>query len=418
MPKRKGSTFVFVMVLASSLLLLLSAFGITQKPIRGAKRFQLEGELMTPPPSQPSDPDPTETPGSNLSSPDPSDPTDPIDEPMDLLDLPIGDNDPQALAPGGESLRLWPQEMAIPLLYDPDLTRYHGQAASTLPLQGITVILDASRGGADTGAVWGSGPEAVMEKTLLLQIAEEAEKALAQMGATVVMTRTTDEEFSLFRTVAKAADLALIRYGEAALVNGYQTDLVDNLRLLMGDIIRINQNSPSSGGRGLFGSIGTPPQLRILYDIESQFTDTLFINLALGNDPDNTMTRGCQAYFMSADFVAMVNNGYAAGQDAQTLSPNYSLIDSQGRARLAGLLKSALARMEPWLAAEDGQEEGQERDMAVLRLTNYVSASFVPGYLSNEGDRRILTSEKGRETIGKAMANAVLQYYVTARPAP
>ena len=423
MHRRKGSTFVFIMVLASSLLLLLSAFGVTHHPIGGAKRFQVDETEKTDPSTQTlasessdkTGPDPTnredEPSSSDLQEgPDPSE--------VDLVDLPIKGNDPDALPAGGESLRLWPAELALPLLHAPDLTLYYGQATASLPLQGITVILDASRGGADTGAVWGSGPEAVMEKTLLLQIAEEAEKALAQMGATVIMTRTTDEEFSLFRTVAKAADVALIRYGEAALAQGYRTDQVDHLRLLMSDIIRINQNSPSSGGRGLFGSIGTPPQLRLLYDIESQFGDVLFINLALGEDPDDANSRGCQAYYMSADFVAQVNNGYAAGQDAQTLAPNYSLIDSQGRARLASLLKSAMGKMGVGLTPQDGQEEGEERDMAVLRLTNYVSASFVPGYLSNEADRLILTSEKGRENIGKAMANAVLQYYVTAQPSP
>ena len=108
-------------------------------------------------------------------------------------------------------------------------------------------------------------------------MALEAEKALAAYGATVVMTRTTDEEFSLFRTVAKAADLALLRYGDAAVANGYERE-IPTIPPLMGDIIRINQNSPSSEGAA-FGSIGTPPQLRVLYDIESQFTDVLFIIL-------------------------------------------------------------------------------------------------------------------------------------------
>lgn len=417
MAVKKGSRLVFALLLVSSLLLLLSAFGVLQKPVRGAKRFQLDaGESLRPSESakvpadetgQETDP-PLETDLPEETKPDISD--------LDLVALPITGNDPDQLTPGGESLRLWPAQPAIPVLHHPDLTVYYGQAAASAPLRGITVILDASRGGADTGAVWGSGSEAVMEKTLTLAIATEAEKALTNLGAQVIMTRTTDEEFSLFRTVAKAADIALIRYGDAAVAAGYERDLVDNLRLLMSDIIRINQNSPASGGRGLFGSIGTPPQLRLLYDIEGQYPDTLFINIALGNDAADSTASGCQAYYMSADYTAEVNNGYAVGQDAQSLAPNYTDIDSQGRRRLAMLLKSALSGIEPFLAPEDGTHEGQEKDMAVLRLTNYVSASFVPGYLSNDGDRRVLTSEAGREAIGKAVANAVLQYYVTARP--
>ncbi len=119
---------------------------------------------------------------------------------------------------------------------------------------------------------------------------------------------------------------------------------------------------------------------------------------------------------MSSSFVNEVNNGYAAGQDAQALAPNYSNIDSEGRARLASLLKSSLVQMEPQLGPEDHVNAGAEKDMAVLRLTNFVSASLVPGYLSNEADRRIMTSQEGRHAIGQAVANAVLQYYVTGRP--
>jgi hypothetical protein len=215
----------------------------------------------------------------------------------------------------------------------------------------------------------------------------------------------------LFARVAIAADVALIRYREAADEAGYLTSVVDNLRLLMGDVIRINQNSPASGGRGLFGSIGTSPQLRILYDIEAQYSDIVLINLSLGNDSD-TSRRGSNVYYMSADFVASTNNGYAVDCDPKDFYPNYTNIDSTGRAALAELLKTNLARMVPSFKPENGLDAGEEKDLALLRLTNYVSASLVPGYLSNDWDRTILGSEQGRAGIGQAIANAVFQYFI------
>jgi hypothetical protein len=205
--------------------------------------------------------------------------------------------------------------------------------------------------------------------------------------------------------------VALIRYREAADEAGYLTSVVDNLRLLMGDVIRINQNSPASGGRGLFGSIGTSPQLRILYDIEAQYSDIVLINLSLGNDSD-TSRRGSNVYYMSADFVASTNNGYAVDCDPKDFYPNYTNIDSTGRAALAELLKTNLARMVPSFKPENGLDAGEEKDLALLRLTNYVSASLVPGYLSNDWDRTILGSEQGRAGIGQAIANAVFQYFI------
>lgn len=416
MRKAKRGRFVLVMVAISSLLLLMSAFGVLPRPVRGARRFQLDPSQTTGTVGPVPDPGSSEgvmTPGSSEDT-ETTGPTHPPS--LQLEALPVTGNNPDMLPPGGESLREWPQDLSVPVLHAPDLQSYIGQATRPEPLRGITVVLDASHGGADTGAVWGSGNQAVMEKTLLLDMARETEKALAAYGATVVMTRTTDEEFSLFRTVALAADLALTRYGDAAVANGYERDLPDQLRLLMGDIIRINQNSPSSGGRGLFGSIGTPPQLRILYDIESQFSDLILINLSLAYDVNDPSRHGCEAYYMSSSFVSEVNNGYAEGQDAQTLAPNYTRIDSEGRARLASLLKASLVQMEPILRPEGQDLSGAEKDMAVLRLTNYVSVSVVPGYLSNASDRQVMTSEGGRRAIGQAIANGILHYYVTERP--
>jgi N-acetylmuramoyl-L-alanine amidase len=407
---KKSARNVFILLIISGILLLLSFVGVLPNPVCGAKRFQIDSTLpdgVTRPDEQP---DESKTDSGQMNQ------TMPSDEPSDAtvvekIELPIADNDPDQLPPGVEALRTWPATLCVPILHEANLEQYKTRAASAQPLKGVTVILDASRGGEETGAVWGSGEGALTEKAILLGIATEAEKALTRFGATVVLTRTTDASHSLFARVAIAADVALIRYREAADEAGYLTSVVDNLRLLMGDVIRINQNSPASGGRGLFGSIGTSPQLRILYDIEAQYSDILLINLSLGNDND-TSRRGSNVYYMSADFVASTNNGYAVDCDPKDFYPNYTNIDSTGRAALAELLKTNLARMVPSFKPENGLDAGEEKDLALLRLTNYVSASLVPGYLSNDWDRTILGSEQGRAGIGQAIANAVFQYFV------
>jgi len=419
---KKSARNVFVLLIISSLLLLLSFRGVLPKPVRGAKRFQISTSLPDgvktpdqPPENSVKTPEGTspDTPGSSTGIDSTEEHTDPpVTTAVEKIELPVTDNDPDRLPPVKEALRIWPAELSIPKLYDANLSDYASRSAAAQPLKGVTVIIDASRGGAETGAVWGAGEEALTEKSLLLSIATEAEKALTRFGATVVLTRTTDEEYSLFSRVAAAADISLIRYRDAADQAGYLTSVIDNLRLLMGDVIRINQNSPASGGRGLFGSIGTPPQLRILYDIESQYSDILLINLSLGNDSD-TSRHGSHTYYMSADFVADTNNGYAVDQNPMKLPPNYTNIDTKGRASLAQLLKTNLSRMVPSLKPEGGIEAGEEKDLALLRLTNYVSVSFVPGYLSNEGDRAILASDEGRADIGQAVANAVFQYFIS-----
>ncbi|QCR34149.1 N-acetylmuramoyl-L-alanine amidase [Lysinibacillus sp. SGAir0095] len=73
------------------------------------------------------------------------------------------------------------------------------------PLGGVKIVIDAGHGGVDGGASSGE----VIEKDVTLAIASKVEKQLKRLGATVVMTRSTDgdvleehapsEEFSTLR---------------------------------------------------------------------------------------------------------------------------------------------------------------------------------------------------------------------------
>jgi len=73
------------------------------------------------------------------------------------------------------------------------------------PLGGVKIVVDAGHGGVDGGASSGE----VIEKEVTLAIAQKVEKQLKRLGATVVMTRSTDgdvleehapsEEFSTLR---------------------------------------------------------------------------------------------------------------------------------------------------------------------------------------------------------------------------
>lgn len=62
------------------------------------------------------------------------------------------------------------------------------------PLSGATVVLDPGHGGEEPGAV---GPAGVTEKEVNLAIAQEAKRQLELLGATVVLTRTSDYRITL-----------------------------------------------------------------------------------------------------------------------------------------------------------------------------------------------------------------------------
>ncbi len=73
------------------------------------------------------------------------------------------------------------------------------------PLAGAHVVLDPGHGGGESGAV---GPAGTREKDVNLAIALETERRLEALGATVVLTRSTDYRITLRARAAIATALA------------------------------------------------------------------------------------------------------------------------------------------------------------------------------------------------------------------
>ncbi len=61
-----------------------------------------------------------------------------------------------------------------------------------LPLQGKVIVVDSGHGGLDPGALYND----IYEKDITLSIGKYLEKYLSEMGATVIMTRTSDSDLS------------------------------------------------------------------------------------------------------------------------------------------------------------------------------------------------------------------------------
>ncbi len=72
------------------------------------------------------------------------------------------------------------------------------------PLAGANVVLDPGHGGDEPGAV---GPAGTTEKSVNLAIAREAKRQLEALGATVVLTRTSDYRITLVSRAAIATSL-------------------------------------------------------------------------------------------------------------------------------------------------------------------------------------------------------------------
>ncbi|MDO5601792.1 MAG: N-acetylmuramoyl-L-alanine amidase [Oscillospiraceae bacterium] len=96
-----------------------------------------------------------------------------------------------------EPEKLWGYQLG----YDGEQTLLYLKRAPVLsgdyaaPLKGVTVMVDAGHGGADTGALTPAGPN--NEKEVNLALAQAIGARLRQLGATVIETRTGDDQVSL-----------------------------------------------------------------------------------------------------------------------------------------------------------------------------------------------------------------------------
>ncbi|HHT44764.1 MAG TPA: N-acetylmuramoyl-L-alanine amidase [Fastidiosipila sp.] len=406
MSARRAERMLAVIMAVAGVLLLLSLFGV----------------LGSPWPHRPGRATTTSTTQSTAPKPDASDPvatdeevendaTDPLVKTGELGALPLADNDPNALPAGGTALRVWPEDPVVPVLREITRESFIGRDYGPQALSGITVIIDAGHGGEDDkghGAFGATEQQPIHEKDITLRAATMFGDRLRALGATIIYTRPQDTWQSLFYRVAFAADYVLLAYEEEASLAGFDVEPIRHLRPLMGDIMRINQASQDSGGRGMFGHIGTVPELRIIYDVQRQYDDVIFISLQTGFDQDESK-RGTRSIYMSNQFIQEVNNSYAAGQSAATLPPNYTAYKTDDRYRLAGLLQAHMALTMPEL--KPGDEAVREEDMAVLRLTNLTSAVVELGYLSNAEDRALMTDDSSLGEMMQALTNAVFQYY-------
>ena len=72
------------------------------------------------------------------------------------------------------------------------LAMYSYPVRADLPLQGKVIAIDSGHGGLDPGSLYKN----IYEKDITLSIGKYLEKYLSEMGATVIMTRTSDDDLS------------------------------------------------------------------------------------------------------------------------------------------------------------------------------------------------------------------------------
>lgn len=306
-------------------------------------------------------------------------------------------------APAGANR--WPAELSagVANVWKPNLAALAGRAYNAHPLSGITVIIDPGHGGTDPGAV----KNGISEKTLNLAVALLLKNELAGLGATVVMTRSTDVFTSLHRRAALTGQLIIKRYNQTLLDNGQDSSLIPPLQADMDSIIAANSDKEASQYRGIMYGYGACQDLRNVMDIESQYTDTLFLSLH-SNSADNASWKGSMVYYSTRQSIY---DGERTDVNAKMpRNPAYWYYNDIERQRLAKLLYSSITADIPEMSFS-ASNPVRSSNYAVLREHNLTGALIEMAYVSNTSDVAFISQPANQLRMAQAIAKGVYAFY-------
>ena len=312
---------------------------------------------------------------------------------------------------GQTVLQVWSATSSVSPLYAPDVAALQGRDAGSDALSGIIVIVDPGHGGDDTGAVYdqSSSDPSSYGKNITLNIANALKTELESFGATVLLTRPSDHKLSLQARTAQLGDSVLRRLNVVLEEQAITASVVERLLNLMGDIVKINSDAQDTGGRGIFDGIGTPADVRVLYDLERQFSDTLFISLQCDDISSDESQRGTRVSWLGNEQALRFDAERFAASQKSVINPTYQFYDDANRKRLAELISEQILARYPEMTGSG--EAVQQEDHVLLRNINTTSVLVRLGYLNHEDDFHLLSDSTTQTEYGRVIAQAVYQYY-------
>ena len=286
-------------------------------------------------------------------------------------------------------------------------------ADTTKPLYGKVIILDPGHGGTDSGCVYPANEPAYFENTINLTIAESTKEALEAKGATVIMLRTDDSWVSLYQRIA-LTHLICLQYADKFGINTISGTDETRLTGELSDTIEINSDTVDSGGMGIMAGTGVGSELNLLMDLESDFTNILFLSIHINSNPSASL-HGTQVYYVTDESVIASEAKTLEEDSSYQNNPNYPVRqDYYGRdgtrnEQLAQSLYDSIIHAAPGMQSNAPCTVAD--NYAVLRENNLTGALIEVGFISNNKDRGCLTDESTIDDISSGIAGGCISFF-------
>lgn len=282
-----------------------------------------------------------------------------------------------------------------------------------LPLSGKIIILDAGHGGYDSGCAYPGKDPVYLEKDFNLKIAQQAKPLLEELGAEVYMTRTDDTFISIYARAA-LAHLFCLDYAKDQGIASISASLEETLRDELLDTIEVNSVDLSGGCMGPMVGSGFSEEMIKLLEFEYSIDNILFISIH-NNWNSQTDMHGTLVYYVTDDSIIesedrlIKNDPYYQNPD-YTVREHYFGRPWQRDADLAQIMHDSITSAAPELVSSDSRQIVPD-NFAVLREQGLPSVLLELTFVSNENDRKLLTSDPVIQKMAEGIADGCVNYF-------
>lgn len=341
----------------------------------------------------------------DLNDPDDPDDTGPYEDPNRI----IMNFDTVVPPEGDEYLDAWPGESSVETLRDASdfMEQLKGRAFEPGALEGVTVILDPGHGGVDGGTAYPlNPPHEIIEKDIVLPMSIRIQGQLEELGANVVMTRTTDEFVSIYSRMATAGEVVINQLIEELEGTEKTLDPLYEYEALFDEIHNLNIDF---GGGGFMGGAGTGEKARLLYDIGRQFPEIIFVSVHINSFYEDPNIGGLQVFYVDNPFQYQFTKTQAARGD--TPPPVYQNFDDENRLRMATTFMNGILSTVPELETVGGTTTLKQEGFVVLNRTGLESVMLELGFVTNANDRQNLLDPAFQNRLADSITRSIFNYF-------
>ncbi len=287
---------------------------------------------------------------------------------------------------------------------------------TTLPedLTGYYVILDPGHGGWDRGTSYPYNSDQNEEPTYTIKIANMLSDELKSRGATVFITRTDDEYYSLYYRVAEIHLICMDIAKEKGILP-FSAEREQELRKKLEDVKKVNDNSYDKGGMGFMAGTGVGDDLKELFEMEYKLTDVVFMSIHLNADYDEKTFEpvdhhGIEVTYVTDDSV----NTYESNPKNQTagapVRDAYNGRPNDRNKLYAQILYDGIVKDTPALKS-NMEKPVYTANWAVIRKIGLTGTLLEFGFVSHETDRGILQNEEQMKVVCGSIGDSLEEYF-------